>query len=361
MNYAVIMAGGSGKRLWPLSRKNRPKQIIDLLKDQSLLQHSVDRIKPIFSPEQIMVVTNNEYAQVVSEHLPDIPRENIIGEPIGRDTSNAIGLAATVLSKRDPSSNMAVFSADQIIEPHEPLIEAIQRAFEFLEKRPEALFTFGIKASYAHTGLGYLKKGEESDILPGVFPVDAFKEKPNKNTASAYIRSGDYCWNSGMFVWKTSTILKQIDRFLPHNSERLDFIGHSYGSPEWDKVLNSEFGKLEKISIDYGVMERAKDVYMCQLDCHWEDVGSYETLSETIGILDEHKNSTVLKSTYQQINSFNNIIISGSEKHLIATINVDDLVVVHTSDATLICHRDETDRLKELIDKIHEADLSQFT
>lgn len=361
MHYAVIMAGGSGQRLWPLSRKNRPKQIIDLFENQSLLQHSVNRIRDLFAPEQILVVTNAEYATIVSEHLPELPAENILGEPTGRDTSNAIGLAATVLKQKDPDSVMAVFSADQIIEPFEPLHEALKRAFQFIEQTPEALFTFGIKPAFAHTGLGYLKRGEPSDSVAGVFPVEAFKEKPNKNTAGNYIRSGQYSWNSGMFVWKVSTILDQIDRFLPLNSERLQHIGETWQSPQWLETLNDEFPRLEKISIDYGVMERATKVYMCQLDCHWIDVGSFQALSDTLGEKDSHHNSTALATLYQHSGSSNNIIISDSSQHLIATINVEDLVVVHTEDATLICHRDETDHIKNLLSQIKEAGHEQFT
>lgn len=361
MHYAVIMAGGSGQRLWPLSRKNRPKQIIDLFEHQSLLQHSVNRIKDIFAPENILVVTNADYKKVVQEHLPELPPENILGEPIGRDTSNAIGLAATILKQKDPNAVMAVFSADQIIEPYEPLHNAIQLAFKFIEKVPDALFTFGIKAGFAHTGLGYLKQGQPTDeTIEGVFPVEAFKEKPNKNTANSYIRSGDYSWNSGMFIWKVSTILKQIDQFLPHNSERLEWIGQAWQTDHWQKTLDDEFPKLEKISIDFGIMEKAPKVFMCQLDCHWLDIGSYKVLAETLGKTDTNGNSILFDTLFHHNNSNNNIIISDSPDHLISTINIDNLVIVHTQDATLICHRDETDYIKELLAKLRESDHHSF-
>ena len=361
MHYAVIMAGGSGQRLWPLSRKNRPKQIIDLFENQSLLQHSVNRIKDLFAPEQILVVTNAEYAKIVQEHLPELPAENILGEPTGRDTSNAIGLAATVLKQKDPDAVMAVFSADQIIDPHDPLLEAIKLAFKFIEKVPDALFTFGIKAAFAHTGLGYLKRGTpDNKTIEGVFPVEAFKEKPDKNTADNYVRSGDYSWNSGMFAWKVSTILEQIDRFLPHNSERLEMIGNAWQTDQWLESLEVEFPKLEKISIDYGIMERALKVYMCQLDCHWLDFGSYQALAETLGKADSHGNTTLLDTLFQQTNSSKNIVISDSADHLIAAINIENLVIVHTEDATLICHRDETDTIKDLLGHLQKSNHHKF-
>lgn len=346
------MAGGSGQRLWPLSRKHRPKQIIPL-EGQSLLQRSVERVSSMFPVEKILIVTNAEYADIVSKHIPDIPKENILGEPVGRDTANAIGLAATVLAKRAPGSLMAVFSADQIIEPVEPLQEALKKSIAFLENRPDALFTFGIRAAYAHTGLGYLKKGNPNPMLgKGVFPVEAFKEKPNKSTASKYIRSGKYCWNSGMFVWYVETILKQIEHFLPHNAERIRKIGQAWDTPQQEEILNSEFQHLQKISIDYGILERATDVFMCQLDCHWVDIGAFNSLAETIGVTDDDENMTSKITQCQWLDSRNNIAISNSQDHLIAAIGIEDLIIVHTDDATLICRRRESDRLKDLLDNM---------
>jgi len=362
MPYAVIMAGGSGKRLWPLSRKNRPKQIIEAFEGQSLLRRCVDRVQALFDSECILVVTNSEYADVVRKHLPELPAENIIPEPIGRDTSNAIGLAATVLHRKDPESIMAVFSSDQILDPIDPFINAIRGALKFLENHPQALFTFGIKASYAHTGFGYLKRANHPEPNdPHIFPVEAFKEKPNKSTARKYIRSGNYCWNSGMFVWRTDTILKQLDRFLPHNYDRLKIIGQAWGTDHWLSVLEQEFPELEKISIDFGVLERAVGVYMTELDCHWLDVGSYQTLADTLGVMDQDHNVTTEKTASVNIDSTNNIIISTNKEHLISTIHVEDMIIVHTDDATLICHREETDHLKKMLEHMQGKGLDKFT
>jgi len=361
MQYAVIMAGGSGQRLWPLSRKNRPKQIIDVFEGKSLLRNCVDRIKGIFDADHIMVITNREYGDVVRTHLPELPTENILGEPIGRDTAGAIGLAATVLSQKEPNSVMAVFSADQIIEPDKPLHEAVKKAFKFLESHPKALFTFGIKAIFAHTGLGYLKRGGKAEVVEdGIYPVEAFKEKPNKSTARKYIRSGDYCWNSGMFVWRVDTILEQLNRFLPHNAIHFSRIGQAWGSEKWLEVLEDQFTRLEKISIDYGVMERAVGVYMCELDCHWVDVGSYQALSDTIGVVDQNGNVTTGNTCCEWIDSGDNIVITDCKDHLIAAIHVDDMIIVHTDDATLICHRDETDHLKHLLERMQAEGLERF-
>jgi len=353
MNYAVIMAGGSGQRLWPLSRMSKPKQIIKLFNDKSLLQHSVDRIRPLFDVERILVVTNAEYADVVRENLPELPPENILCEPVGRDTANAIGLAAALLKRKDPDAFMAVFSADHIIEPNEPLLAAVGKAMEFLQGHPEALFTFGIKATYAHTGFGYLKRADRaSEVDPDIFPVVSFEEKPNKSTARKYIRSAKYCWNSGMFVWRVDTILTELEQRLPHNADRLSRIAGASGTDDYCDILKKEFPELEKISIDYGVLESAEHVFMCELDCHWVDVGSYEALADTIGDADPDDNIVTRGSSCRWLDSSNNIAISESPDHLIAGIGVENLVIVHTSDATLICRRDDTDSLKDLLDEL---------
>lgn len=355
MNYAVIMAGGSGQRLWPLSRTNRPKQIIDLVEGQSLLRHCVNRIQAIFDPEHILVVTNADYADVVRQHLPELPDQNILGEPVGRDTANAIGLAAAVLDQRCPDAMMAVFSADQIIKPIEPLQHAVHKALKFLEKHPEALFTFGIKATSAHTGFGYLKRGEAShEFDDGIFPVAAFREKPNKVTARKYIRSGNYCWNSGIFVWRVDTVLHQLETYLPHNADRLARLGKAWNTDTWETMLQDLFPELEKISIDFAVLEHAKHVFMCELDCHWSDVGSYAALSETVGITDEYENIRDENTLCELLDSSRNITISQNPDHLIAAIGVEDLIIVNTADATLICRRGDTESIKRLLTALEE-------
>ena len=353
MHYAVIMAGGSGQRLWPLSRRQRPKQILELFGQRSLLHLCVDRVRQIFDLDHILVVTNAECAPIVRQHLPELPGDHVIGEPLGRNTANAIGLAAIVLKNKNPDMVMSVFSADQIIEPVEPLAQAVRQAQRFMETHPDALFTFGIKARYAHTGLGYLKRSPGAG-QDGIYLVEAFKEKPNRSTAHKYIRSGQYCWNSGMFVWRAETILQQLDRFLPQNAQRLRRIEKAWGTNQRDQVLSQEFKQLDNISIDFAVMERAEQVYMCELDCHWEDVGSYQSLADSIGRRDGFDNITISSTFYQELDCQKNIVISDTPDHLIASIHVEDLIIVHTKDATLICRRDEAERMKELINQLTE-------
>jgi len=244
--------------------------------------------------------------------------------------------------------------------PVDTFQEAVTRALGFLNTYPEALLTLGIKATFAHTGLGYLRRGKKT-LQDGIYPVMAFKEKPNKSTARRYIRAGDYYWNSGMFFWRADRILQQLDRFLPHNTEKLNRIGLAWGTADMEKVLQEEFVTLENISIDFGVMERATDVYMCELDCHWLDVGSYESLAEAIGTADEADNVTDDKTSGMWIDSANNIVISDTHDHLIAAVHVENMIIVHTKDTTLICHRDETDQLKTLLEKMASNGLEKFS
>ncbi|MBI9015964.1 MAG: NTP transferase domain-containing protein [Phycisphaerae bacterium] len=360
MNYAVIMAGGSGQRLWPLSRKARPKQMIDIFNGKSLLQLCVDRIKPVFEVENIIVITNQEYVSVVREHLSDIPPKNIIGEPVGRDTLNAIGLAAAIISKNDPEATMAVFGADQIIEPAETLQDAIKYGLKFIADKPEALITFAIKPDAPHTGFGYLKHGSASDIDNKVFTVAEFKEKPDAETARQYLKSRQYSWNSGMFAWRVATINALIARYLPENHKILKIIAGTWQTESFVSTLNAEFHQLMKISIDYGIMERAENVYMLELDCKWKDVGSYQALAEIIAEPDINNNRIIDNTCCEILDSSNNIIISEMPDHAIVAIDVDNLVIVETEKTTLVCHRDKTDKLKQVLENMANAEHEKY-
>ena len=349
--YAVIMAGGRGQRLWPLSRRKAPKQMVKLVGGQSLLDMSVNRIKAIFPPENIYIVTNQEYKPVISEQFSEISDDNILGEPAGRDTANAIGLAAGIINAKDPDSAMAVFTADHIISPAEKLQDGVNAAFDFIEANPSVLVTFGIRATSAHTGFGYLKRGDAT-AEPAIFRVDEFKEKPDAQTAQSYLDSGEYYWNSGMFLWKTETVLDEIARNLPENADGLRRIAGGWFTPERQTLLESIFPTLPKISIDYGIMEKAKHNFMYRLDCRWQDVGSFEALAENVGVVDSDNNTVSAKTMFAGCDAAGNIIINNSPRHLVAAIDIDDLVIVHTDDATLICPKGKTDKLKTLLEKI---------
>lgn len=354
MDYAVIMAGGTGKRLWPLSRESRPKQVLKLFDGQTLLRRCFERLRSMFDHRNILVLTNAAYAEVVRENLPELPRANVIAEPAVRDTSGAIGLAATVLNKYDSNATMAVVTADQLIEPDAAFQAAMGTALKFIDQNNEALLTFGIEPAFPSTQLGYIKLGSALDGTKDtdkVYVVDCFKEKPDRDKAQEYLDSGQYCWNAGMFVWKARTILKNLGKFLPGASAPLETIRAAWGGPNQSEVLNEWFLKIPKISIDFAVMEKAAEIYAIRLNCRWFDLGSFAALADIIS--SDEKNNIIIAGHSQLLDCVNNIIVTEDGDHLIAAIGLENVVVAHSKDATLVCHVNETVRLKELLELIN--------
>jgi mannose-1-phosphate guanylyltransferase len=361
MNYAVIMAGGTGKRLWPLSRRKRPKQVLKLLDGQTLLGRCFERLVPVFDTRNILALTNIEYADVVHENLPDLPFNNIIAEPVVRDTTGAIGLAATVLAKYDPDAVMALLTADQLIEPPEVLQRALADAFTFIAGNPEALITFGIKPTFPSTQLGYIKCADPRrcpKCSNTVYSVEAFKEKPDQETATQYVASGQYSWNSGMFVWRAKTILANLQKFLPEATEPLRRIAAAWDTPAQEKTLQEWFPKLPKISIDYAVMEKAAEVHAIQLDCQWLDMGSFAALADVIK--SDENNNVVVAGASELLDCRNDIIVTEEKGHLIAAIGLQDVVIAHTPDATLVCHVSQTEKIKTLLEKIEQRGRTKY-
>ncbi len=361
MNYAVIMAGGTGKRLWPLSRQKRPKQVLKLLDGQTLLGRCFERLVPVFDMRNIIVLTNVGYADLVRENLPNLPFGNVIAEPTVRDTAGAIGLAAAILAKYDPDATMAVVTADQVLEPAEVLQDALRDAFEYVGQNPEVLVAFGIKPSFPSTQLGYVKCGEPRECpkcKEVIYEVEAFKEKPGPDTAKKYVDSGRYLWNSGMFVWKARTILKNLEKFAPETSEPLRRIAAAWDTSDQEGALKEWFFKLPKISIDYAVMEKADQVYVIPLDCRWLDMGSFAALADIIES-DENDNIVVAGSS-ELLDCKDSIFITEDKGHLIAAIGLENIVVAHTPDATLVCSAGQTERLKELLALIESHGREEF-
>jgi len=361
MDYAVIMAGGTGKRLWPLSRRKRPKQVLKLLEGETLLGCCLKRLLPIFNGDKIFVLTNAAYVDTVRENLPEIPARNVIAEPCVRDTSGAIGLAAAILSKIDPQATMAMMTADQIIQPTDVLQEAVRDALRFTSDNPEALITFGIQPTTPSTQYGYIKCNK-AQARPGcvnsIHKVDAFREKPDGHTAQEYLDNGDYFWNSGMFVWKAKTILDRLNTFLPESSEPLREIQSAWGGDDWHTILDTWFPKLPKISIDFAVMEKAQHVHAIRLACDWLDLGSFDALVRIIERDDN--NNSIASSSNRLLDCHNNIIVTEDEGHLIAAIGMDDMIVAHSQNATLVCPISQAQRLKDLLEQLEQNGQESF-
>lgn len=346
MRYAVIMAGGSGKRLWPLSRRNHPKQVLRLINGKSLMEVAVQRLEGEFEPEQILIIANSDYADEIAEALPEIPRENIISEPEGRDTANAIALAAAIVAGKDDTATIAVFTADHIIRPIKCFAKAVSIAMNAAETNPGATVTFGVLPSWPHTGLGYIQAGPK--VSEDVRRVASFQEKPDHTTARQYVESREYFWNSGMFVWTSQTINDALKQHLPDSFAKLQPVTEAVSKGEdYTGILAEVYPTLKKISIDYAVMEKAEHVLMVELKCEWIDLGSWPALEDVVDSDDQ--GNAIIAGNHVAMDSFRNILVSSEEDHLLAVMGIDDCIVIHSPDATLVCKKSDNQRLKELV------------
>jgi mannose-1-phosphate guanylyltransferase len=341
--------------LWPLSRRRRPKQLLRLLDGRSLIQETIDRLGRLIEQKNIYIIALAEHLPAISEQASELPAENLIGEPAGRDTAAAVALSAAVLHRRDPETVMGVFTADHRIRPQAPFLDAIETGFRTAELRSEALITFGIQPTHAHTGLGYLHRGEA--VESGVWRVRSFKEKPDAPTAEQYVSRGEHFWNSGMFVWRSATILEALQRYLPATAEVAEEL-----ASQWPAIGSADDGRrryesLQRISIDYAVMEKASDVLMIPMAVEWSDVGNWSSLREVLGV-DANGNTSAARRTII-IDGHDNILVSESD-HLISAVGVRDLIVVHCSDATLICDRRDEQRIKELVARLEREGMNDF-
>jgi len=349
------MAGGVGVRLWPLSRKSRPKQLLKLFSGTSLLRQSYERVAAMLPPEQIHVITSQSHLPVVADEIPELPATNLIGEPEGRDTAAAVGMAAALLHSRDPKAVIGTFTADHMITPTDRFCATLEVAYKTAEEHGDALVTMGIRPSRPDTNYGYVRRGKR--LGDGVFEVEKFTEKPSVTTAMKYLAAGEYYWNSGMFVWRSSAILAELQKHLPATYEAVSEIAAAWDGPGRAAKLEALYPTLMKISIDFAVMERASRVFVVELDCHWVDVGSWPAMESIIGADDDGNVSAA--PHVMHLGSRGCIVVS-EQDHLITTIGVDDLVVIHAKDATLICKKRDAAGIKELVSNVQQKYGGQY-
>ena len=357
MISVVIMAGGKGERFWPKSRTNLPKQFLSLTDDgKSMIQHTVERLEGLVEVENIYVVTNKSYKNLIIEHIPNLPLENIIIEPEAKNTAPCIGLAAVHIAKKNPESKMIVLPSDHLIKFNEIFLDTLKLGLEVVED-DENIVTIGITPNYPETGYGYInfKKGVSPHEITNVYEVLRFVEKPDLERAKQYLTSGEYLWNSGIFIWKVSTILKCFEDLLPEIYTGLKEIEVAVNTEKYLETLKKVFSEIPSESIDYGIMEKAKNIYVIPGNFGWDDVGSWLSLER---INNTNQDGNIISGNVVTINTKNSII-QGSNK-LIATIGLEDIIIVDTDDALLICNKDNTQEVKEVIANLKASNKTEY-
>ncbi len=358
MRYVVIMAGGSGTRLWPLSRKGTPKQLLKLIGGTSLLRLAFERATRLVPAERVLVVTGAPYLDAVRADLPEVLDENLLGEPVGRDSLNAVAWPAAVIARRDPDAVIAQLTADQLIEPMDAFVSAVEEAFVVAESDAHALVTLGVVPTSPHTGYGYLHRG---GALPGfktACAVREFREKPDRSTAEAYLASGEYWWNAGMFVWRASTFLAQLAALEPETHARVHELAES---PE---RLDEIFPTLRKTSVDFAIMEPVSQgrasgrVVAVALPIDWRDVGGFASLAE---VLAADAEGNVVDGLAVLQDAADNLVINTTGDHVVAISGVSGMVIVHTPDATLVTTLAGAESVKSLIPAVADTAGPDFT
>ncbi|MBX3434294.1 MAG: mannose-1-phosphate guanylyltransferase [Pirellulales bacterium] len=359
MLHAVIMAGGSGTRFWPASRADKPKQLLTLIGKQSMLRQTVDRLGDLVTPQQTLIVTNRRLVATIGEQFPELPPESIVGEPCKRDTAPCIGLAALLVSRDDPDATMAVLPADHVIRWADRFQDALQQAAELVEKEPDRIVTFGIRPNYPAEIFGYIQRGARIDVREGdapAFVVKRFREKPDAATATDYLASGDFYWNSGIFVWKAKTILDAIKARQPEMLVHLQAIGAAWGTPEQQEVFDREFTAIKGISIDYAVMEHARNVAVIEAPYDWDDLGSWQALGRLVGT--DHNDNTIV-GRHLGVNTRGTIVCT-EDDHLVVTVGLKDCLVVHTPNATLVANKHDEEAVREVVKQLEARGWKEY-
>lgn len=348
--YVVIMAGGKGERFWPQSRLARPKHLLPIVGDSPMLVQTVDRLGSLVPTENVLIITNREQRDAVVQACPRVPAENVIAEPVGRDTAAAVGLAALLVKQRDPGATFAILPADHVIHDAKGFQKVLGDAFAAAEKG-DHLITIGIAPEGPATGYGYIQRGEEAFEIDGrpVYAVQRFVEKPDLKTAEGYLKDGGYFWNAGMFVWTEKVIRQAIVDLAPDLEKGLVAIEEKLSSGEsLDGALESVYPGIEKISVDYAIMEKASGVLTIESDFDWDDVGEWPSVARH---QEADASGNVVRGEVLVHQGSGNIAV-GEAGHLLTLVGVDDLMVVQTKDATLVCPREKAQEIKDAVKKI---------
>lgn len=352
MLHAVIMAGGSGTRFWPASRRLMPKQLLALAGERTMLQSTVDRLGTLVPAERQLVLTNQALTDAVRKQLPQLPPGNIVGEPCKRDTAPCIGLAAAIVQRTDPEGTMVVMPSDHVIDSAELFQQAIAAGEALIEDDPTRIVTFGIRPSYAAESFGYIQRGRpiESNSTVDAFCVERFREKPDRATATQYLEAGTFFWNSGIFLWRAATILQALEKNVPEMHRHLRTISEAIGGDAYESTLAEEFAAIRGQSIDFAVMEGYENVVMIEAPFVWDDLGSWQALSR---LRQRDANDNTVIGSHVGIDTRGSIVVA-RPGHTLVTIGIDDLIIVQTDDATLVAPKHAEERIREVVQRLEE-------
>ncbi len=345
--YALVLAGGKGTRLYPLSRSDNPKQFLKIINNKSFLRNTVDRIKPMVSKENIYIVTNEDYVAKVTEELPEIDEKNIFTEPSNKETATCIGLSAVKLLKKDKDAVMVVLPSDHYINGEKPFIDTLQQAVEIAEKR-RGLVTIGIEPTRPETGYGYIEMGNRVNTGMATYKVERFTEKPNVEVAKDFLLKGTYLWNSGMFVWRADVFLREMEKYLPKLYKNLMEIYQHVGMEDEEEIIKEQYEIIDGISVDFGIMQKTRKGYVIKCEFEWDDIGSFESLSRFLA----HSRSNKITGKAYLEDSENCMIFSGEK--LIIGFGIKDLVIVEAGDVVLVMDREKDQEIKHLVNNMKD-------
>jgi mannose-1-phosphate guanylyltransferase len=356
MLHAIVMAGGTGTRFWPASRNDAPKQLLRLVGDATMLRQTLDRLGLLVPNERRMVVTNQRLVGATREQLPELPAAAIVGEPCKRDTAPCIGLAALLVSRDDPEATMVVMPADHVIRPAEKFQAAIHQAAAMVDAAPGRIVTFGIKPTYPAEIFGYIHRGRALGENAPAFAVQKFREKPDAPTAKKYLDSGEYYWNSGIFVWRAKTILDALQARQPEMLGHLKNIVAAWNTGDSTATFDREFTAIKPISIDYAVMEHAADVAVIEAPFEWDDLGGWQSLARLVG---SDKNGNTIVGTHLGLSTSGTIVRTDGQ-HLIVTLGIKDCIIVHTPNATLVADKHSEEQIRQVVKKLEELGWNDY-
>jgi mannose-1-phosphate guanylyltransferase len=358
MLHTLIMAGGGGTRFWPRSRTSKPKQFLNLTGEGSLLQQAVERIESLTDSENTWIITADRYRDQVAQQVPSLIARQIVGEPVGRDTAACIALGAALVARRDPQGTMLVMPADHVIEPAQEFRRAVQAAQSLIEGHPHSLITFGIRPTFPATGYGYIHGGQQIGMRQAVnvYRAAGFREKPAVELAEQMLSTGEYFWNSGIFFWRAETILDALKANCPQLHAAVQRIVEAWDTSSWEQVLAAEYHALDRISIDYAVMEKAKDVLIVEAPFRWDDVGSWLALER---LFPQDVDGNTILARHCGLNTKNCLVAADDDK-VIATIGVDNLLIVQDGDAILVADRRDEGAVKQLVELMRKNSLEKY-